>query len=65
MRVTVEEAIKSLENPSFSKRIKEDLLEKKTIDFLLKSAKVKEEPYVPPEPKKENSEVKDPSSKTS
>lgn len=64
MRVTVEEAIKSLENPSFSKRIKEDLLEKKTIDFLLKSAKIKEEPYVPPEPKKENSEDKDTSSKT-
>ncbi|MFH1335720.1 MAG: trigger factor [Candidatus Zixiibacteriota bacterium] len=64
MRVTVEEAIKSLENPSFSKRIKEDLLEKKTIDFLLKNAKIKEEPYVPPEPKKENSEAKDPSSKT-
>ncbi|HEX7402304.1 MAG TPA: trigger factor [candidate division Zixibacteria bacterium] len=64
MRVTVEEAIKSLENPSFSKRIKEDLREKKTIDFLLKNAKIKEEPYVPPEPKDENSEAKDPSSKT-
>jgi len=64
MRVTVEETIKSLENPSFSKRIKEDLLEKKTIDFLLKNATIKEEPYVPPEPKKENSEAKDISSKT-
>jgi trigger factor len=64
MRVTVEEAIKSLENPSFSKRIKEDLLERKTIDFLLKNAKIKEEAYVPPEPKKENSEDKDTSSKT-
>ena len=64
MRVTVEEAIKSLENASFSKRIKEDLLERKTIDFLLKNAKIKEEPYVPPEPKKETSEVKDTSSKT-
>ncbi|HEX7401033.1 MAG TPA: hypothetical protein VF369_02550, partial [candidate division Zixibacteria bacterium] len=65
MRVTVEEAIKSLENPSFSKRIKEDLLERKTIDFLLKNAKIKEEAYVPPEPKKENSEDRDTSSKTS
>ncbi len=65
MRVTVEKAIKSLENPSFSKRIKEDLLERKTIDFLLQHAKIKEEAYIPPEPKKESSEDKDTSNKTS
>ena len=64
MRVTVEKAIESLENPSFSKRIKEDLLERKTIDFLLQHAKIKEEPYVPPEPKKESPEDIDTSGKT-
>ncbi len=63
LKVKAEEAIKSLENPSFSKRIKEDILERKTVDFLLKNAQIKEEQYVPPEPKKENPEDKDKNSK--
>jgi hypothetical protein len=32
-----------VENPSQIKKIKEDLLEKKVLDFLRKSAKIKEE----------------------
>jgi trigger factor len=59
MQVKAEDAIKSLENPSFSKRIKEDLLEKKTVEFLLKNAQIKEEKYVPPEPKQESGSEKD------
>ncbi len=59
MQLKAEDAIKSLEDPSFSKRIKEDLLEKKTVEFLLKNAQIKEEKYVPPEPKKESESKKD------
>lgn len=59
MQVKAEDAIKSLENPSFSKRIKEDLLEKKTVEFLLKNAQISEEKYVPPEPKKDSGSEKD------
>lgn len=59
LSVKVEEAKKSLENPSQVKKISEDILEKKVLDFLLKNAKVKEEPYLPPEMKKENSETMD------
>ncbi len=59
MQMKSEDAIKSLENPSFSKRIKEDLLEKKTVEFLLKNAQIKDEKYIPPEPKKDSGSEKD------
>jgi len=44
-RMKMEEARKLLENPSQAKRIKEELLEQKVLDFLLKNAKIKEETY--------------------
>jgi trigger factor len=54
MRAQGVEARELVKIPSNVKRIKEEILEKKTLDFLLNHAKVKEEPYVPEERKKEN-----------
>ena len=45
----LEDARKLVENPSQMKRIKEDLLERNVVEFLLKNAKVKEETFVPQE----------------
>jgi trigger factor len=42
-KMKIEDAKKLLENPSQIKRIKEELLEKKVLDFLRRSAKIKEE----------------------
>jgi trigger factor len=42
-KMKAEDAKKLLENPSQIKRIKEELLEKKVLDFLHRSAKIKEE----------------------
>jgi FKBP-type peptidyl-prolyl cis-trans isomerase (trigger factor) len=42
-KMKTEEARKLFENPSQIKRIKEELLEKKVLDFLRKSAKITEE----------------------
>jgi trigger factor len=42
-KMKTEEAKKLVENPSQIKRIKEDLLEKKVLDFLRKNATIKEE----------------------
>ena len=50
-----EEAKKLLENPSQIKRIKEDLLEKKVLDFLLKKAKIKEETFLAQKTEEKNS----------
>lgn len=55
LRLQGVEAKKLVETPENVKRIKEQILEKKTIDFLLKNAKVKEEPYVPKETQKKSS----------
>ncbi len=41
-RMRSEDVRKLLENPSQMKRIKEDILEKKVVDFLLRNAKIKE-----------------------
>jgi trigger factor len=49
------EAKELVKIPSNVKRIKEEILEKKTLNFLLKNAKVKEEPYLPEEIQKDNS----------
>jgi trigger factor len=46
----LEDAKKLLENPSQIKRIKEDLLEKNVLDFLLENAQVKEEAFEPQSP---------------
>ncbi len=53
MRAQGVEADKLVEDPSNVKKIKEEILEKKTLDFLLKNAKIKEVPYIPEEMKKE------------
>lgn len=53
LRVKAEETKKALENPSEAKKIREDILEKKVVNFLLENAKVKEEPYIPEEMKKD------------
>lgn len=42
-RMKIEDAKKLVENPSQIKRIREDLLEKKVLDFLRRSAKIQEE----------------------
>ncbi|UCB53000.1 MAG: trigger factor [Candidatus Zixiibacteriota bacterium] len=42
-KMKAEDAKKLVENPSQIKKIREDLLEKKVLDFLRKSAKIKEE----------------------
>jgi trigger factor len=42
-KMKTEDAKKLLENPSQIKRIREDVLEKKVLDFLRRSAKIKEE----------------------
>jgi len=53
MRAQGVEADKLVEDPSNVKKIKEEILEKKTLGFLLKNAKIKEVPYIPEEMKKE------------
>jgi trigger factor len=42
-KMKAEDAKKLVENPSQIKKIREDILEKKVLDFLRKSAKIKEE----------------------
>ncbi|MGB8656304.1 MAG: trigger factor [Candidatus Zixiibacteriota bacterium] len=54
--VKAEEAKKALENPSHAKKIKEDILERKTLHFLRENGKIKEETFVAEEPKKEKVE---------
>ncbi|MCK4224732.1 MAG: trigger factor [candidate division Zixibacteria bacterium] len=54
-KMKTEEARKLSENPSQLKRIKEDLLEKKTLNFLLQNAKIKEETFFPQKTEEENS----------
>jgi len=54
-KMKTEEAKKLVENPSQIKRIKEDLLEKKVLDFLLRNAKIKEEIFFAQETEEENS----------
>ncbi|KPL01188.1 MAG: hypothetical protein AMJ91_01140 [candidate division Zixibacteria bacterium SM23_73_3] len=54
-KMKIEEAKRLLENPSQIKRIKEDLLEKKVLDFLLQNAKIKEETISAQEIGKEDS----------
>ncbi len=53
-KMKAEEAKKLLENPSQIKRIKEDLLEKKVLDFLLKNAKIEEEALLSKKTEEEN-----------
>ena len=45
-KMKTEEAKRLLENPSQTKRIKEDLLEKNVLNFLLQNAKIKEETFL-------------------
>ena len=51
----IEEAKKFFENPSQIKRIKEDILEKKVLDFLRQNAKIKEEAFLVQKTGEENS----------
>ena len=55
-KMKAEEARKLLENPSQIKKIKEDLLEKKVLEFLLKNAKIKEETFLTQETEEKKSD---------
>jgi len=54
-KMKTEEVKKLLENPSQIKRIKEDLLEKKVLEFLLQNAKIEEQTFLGQENEGKNS----------